>query len=82
MSPGPLYSQDWGDRDPCDLIGRAPIEVQEQFERIIGPRFWAAALLLEVNPVAAHAFLPDAEGDAMFRHMMTMLLPGGVCGPR
>lgn len=81
VSPGPLYPKEWGDRDPCDLKGTASTEIQERFERFFGPRFWAAALLLEVNPVAAHAFLPDTEGDVMWRRMISLLLPGGVCDP-
>lgn len=81
VSPGPLYPKEWEDRDPCDLKGRASTEIQDRFERIIKPRFWTAGLLLEVNPVAAHAFLPDAEGDALARRMFALLLPGGVCDP-
>jgi proline iminopeptidase len=81
LSPGPLYPKEWGDRDPCDLKGRASAESQQTFDRFIGPRLWAAALLLEVDPVAAHAFLPDAEGDATIRRMLAPLLPGGVCDP-
>ena len=81
VSPGPLFPKEWGNRDPCDLKGRASTEIQNRFERIIGPRFWVAALLVEVNPEAAHAFLPDSEGDAMVRRMLALLLPGGVCDP-
>lgn len=81
VSPGALYPEEWGDEDPCDLQGRASPEAQRRFREMIGSRFWAAAALLEVNPAAAHAFLPDAEGDAMFRHMVALVLEGGVCEP-
>jgi len=81
VSPGPLYEREWGDRDPCDLIARAPAEVQERFDLVGEPRPFVAALLLEVNPLAAHAFLGDAEGDAFFRRMAALLLPGMVCDP-
>lgn len=81
VSPGALDERGWGDRDPCDLIARAPAEVQEQFDLLKQPRPLVAALLLEVNPVAAHRFLGDAEGDAFFRRMAAMILPGMVCDP-
>lgn len=80
-SPGPLYHQEWGDHEPCDLQGRAPREVQEQFELHTRPRLLAAALLVEVNPEAAHAFLSDAEGDAFARRLFSQLLPSAVCDP-
>lgn len=79
--PGALYDRDWGDREPCDLIGRAPAEIREQFVLLERPRLLAATLLLEVNPLAAHAFLADAEGDAFARRLFSSLLPGMVCDP-
>jgi len=81
VSPGAFYEKGWEDQDPCDLIARAPVEVQEQFDLLEQPRLLTAALLLEVNPLAAHAFLGDAEGDAFFRRMAGLLLPGMVCDP-
>jgi len=81
VSPGNLYPADWGDTNPCDLKGRASADVQEQFEFLKRPRLAAAALLVEVNPRAAHAFLPDAEGDAFTDRLLSLLLPGAVCDP-
>lgn len=81
ISPGSLYPMDWGDIDPCDLKGRASADVQEQFVFLKRPRVAAAALLAEVNPRAAHALLPDDEGDAFVNRLLSRLLPGGVCHP-
>jgi len=81
VSPGPLYPGDSGETDPCDLRGRASEEKQEHFKRLLGPRLLAALLLLEVNPRAAHAFLPDAEADAFARRAFAPLVDGMVCDP-
>jgi len=81
VSPGPLYPAEWGDIEPCELKGRLPEESRAQFERLIGPRLLAALLLAEINPQAAHAFLPDNEGDAFVARLFSLLAPGGVCNP-
>jgi proline iminopeptidase len=81
VSPGPLYPDQWQDSDPCDLKQRAPDEVRQGLDHILGPRLAAALLLLEVNPRAAHAFLSDEEGDAFVRRRFSPLIDGMVCDP-
>jgi proline iminopeptidase len=84
VSPGPLHPKDWGEADPCDLKGQASTENRRRFDRLVlraAPRLLAARLLLEVNPAAVAAFLPDEEADAFSRRVFPLLLGKMVSDP-
>jgi proline iminopeptidase len=81
INPGALSNREWGDVDPCDLVGRASAENRERFNDLLSLRFLMSDLLLDINPAAAHDFLPDAEGDAFGEELMSLLLDGMVCDP-
>jgi pimeloyl-ACP methyl ester carboxylesterase len=84
VSPGPLHPKDWGETEPCDLRGQAPPEKRRQLDRLLlraAPRLVTARLLLEVNPRAVGAFLPNAEADAFARRVFSLLLEKMVGSP-
>lgn len=81
VSPGSFSSREWGGVDPCDLVGTASKENRERFNNLLSLRFLISDLLLDINPGAAHDFLPDEEGDAIGEEMLSLLLDGMVCDP-
>jgi len=82
INPGALSNQEWGDVDTCDLVGTASDENREKFNDLLSLRFLMSDLLRDINPGAAHDFLPDAEGDAFGEELMSLLLDGMVCDPK
>lgn len=79
LSPGKL--------DPADTSGanatarlRAPRKLR-LYGSLLAPRSLLGYLLLQVNPRAAHAFMPDAEADARNDEVLRMSAPALHCTP-
>ncbi|WP_079313275.1 alpha/beta hydrolase [Microbispora sp. GKU 823] len=76
-SPGPL--------DPADtsvnlVSGRLdPARKAQLYGTLLQPRSLLGYLLLQVNPAAAHAFLPDAEADARNDIVLELARPALYC---
>ncbi|MEV7805348.1 alpha/beta fold hydrolase [Microbispora sp. NPDC088329] len=69
-SPGAIWEPAFpgGPGSPWDRL--PPAQAERADELTSHPRFLLQALLLQVNPAAAHALVPDAEADAYFRELL------------
>ncbi len=69
-SPGAIWEPAFpgGPGSPWDRL--PPAQAERADELTSNPRFLLQALLLQVNPAAAHALVPDAEADAYFRELL------------
>ncbi|WP_066940069.1 alpha/beta hydrolase [Microtetraspora fusca] len=69
-SPGAIWEPAFpgGPGGPWDRLAPAQAELADELTST--PRFLAQALLLQVNPAAAHALVPDSEADAYFRELL------------
>lgn len=76
-SPGPLNPADHSsDQAATRLSSR---QRAKAYALTLPPRPLLGYLLLQVNPVAAHAFLPDAEADRRNDKVLTAAQTGLVC---
>lgn len=77
LSPGPL--------DPADHSGdlaTAGLDAGERvrlYSALLAPRALLGYALLQVNPAAAHAYLPDPEADARNDRVLALSSPGLHC---
>lgn len=80
-SPAPISYAQWP--DPGSVTSRLPPAQQPRADSLIpgNPRFIAWYALGQVNPVAAHRFVPDAEADAFFSTFLQSIEPATVCDP-
>lgn len=78
LAPGPLPgTNDHSDRN---LVGRLSLGEQLRvYELLVWPRAWLGYILLQVNPLAAHAFAGDAEMDARNDRIYNRTLPALHC---
>lgn len=76
-SPGPLDPADTS----ADLVGARldPARKARLYGALLQPRPLLGYLLLQVNPSAAHAFLPDAEADARNDRVIELARPALHC---
>jgi proline iminopeptidase len=82
ISPGELISQEWDDKSSGSIKDRASQEILQKFDDLFRtPRIMIAALLLEINPDAAHNFLSDTEADTLVTKLFSPLLGGMACSP-
>lgn len=78
-SPGPL---DPADRSTGNATNRlATGATVRSYLHALAPRALLGYTLLQVNPVAAHAFLPDPEADARNDTILSIAEPGLHCSP-
>ncbi|MER6815579.1 alpha/beta hydrolase [Spirillospora sp. NPDC000708] len=68
-SPGALWPPALPDGDGDPWTRLTPSQKKRYDELTSSPRLLAAALLLDVNPNAAHALLGDREADARFHEL-------------
>lgn len=79
LSPGRL---DPADASGANATGRVPTARKLRlYLSLLAPRPLLAYLLLQVNPRAAHAFLPDAEADARNDRVLRASAAGLHCTP-
>ena len=80
-SPAPISYAQWP--DPGSVISRLPPAQQQHADSLIpgNPRFIAWYALGQINPVAAHRLVPDAEADAFFSTFLQRIEPATVCDP-
>jgi proline iminopeptidase len=78
-SPGPLDPSDTsGDRATAGLATGRRLR---SYAAALEPRALLGYLLLQVDPAAAHAYLPDAEADARNDAILTTAEPALHCTP-
>ena len=78
-SPGPLDPSDTsGDRATAGLATGRRLR---SYAAALEPRALLGYLLLQVDPAAAHAYLPDAEADARNDTILTTAEPALHCTP-
>jgi proline iminopeptidase len=78
-SPGPLDPADRSpDRATAGLDARARLRT---WFRALEPRALLGYTLLQVDPAAAHAYLPDVEADARNDTILTIAEPALHCTP-
>ncbi|MGW3289634.1 alpha/beta fold hydrolase [Streptomyces sp. NPDC001002] len=81
-SPGVLWAPAWKDRSEGDIWDRLTPDQQRRLDELeASPRLLAWSLLMEANPRAAHALVPDAEIDPVFAKLLTIAAPAATCHP-
>ncbi|MFD3585375.1 alpha/beta fold hydrolase [Streptomyces sp. NPDC058683] len=81
-SPGVLWAPAWQDRQEGDIWDRLTDEQQRRLDELeASPRLLAWSLLMEANPRAAHALVPDAELDPVFAKLLDIAAPAATCHP-
>lgn len=82
ISPGELISQEWDNKSTGSIKDRASQETLQKFDDLLKtPRIMFTYLLLEINPDAAHNFLPEAQADTLTTKLLSLLLGGMACDP-
>ena len=82
ISPGELLSQDWDEKSSGNIKDRASQETLQKIGDLLKtPRIMFTILLFEINPDAAHNFLPETEADTVVTKFMSPLLGGMACDP-
>lgn len=82
ISPGELISQEWDDESTGKIKDRASPETLQKFDDLLKtPRTMFTALLFEINPDAAHNFLPETQADTLTTKLFSLLLGGMACNP-
>lgn len=83
-SPGVLWAPAWEGRDEGDLWDRLTPEQEramDDLEARGGARLLAWSLLMEIDPGAARALVPDDEIDAVFAELVGIAGPAAACDP-
>lgn len=83
-SPGALWAPEWEGQDEGDLWDRLTPEQNREmteFESSGGVRLLTWSLLMEDNPDAARALIPDAEIDAVFARLLSIVGSATSCEP-
>ncbi len=82
ISPGELISQEWDDESTGSIKDRASPETLQRFDDFLKtPRIMFTYLLLEINPDAAHNFLPETQADTLATKLISLLVGGMACYP-
>jgi proline iminopeptidase len=82
ISPGSLVSQEWDDESTGKIKDKASQETLQKFDDLLKtPRIMFTLLLFEINPDAAHNFLPEAQADTLTNKLFSLLLGGMACNP-
>jgi proline iminopeptidase len=82
ISPGSLISQEWDDESTGKIKDKASQETLRKFDDILKtPRIMFTLLLFEINPDAAHNFLPETQADTLTNKLFSLLLGGMACNP-
>ncbi|MHA5047731.1 alpha/beta fold hydrolase [Streptomyces sp. SD15] len=81
-SPGVLWAPAWQDREEGDIWDRLTPAQQRRIDALeASPRPAAWSLLMDANPKAAHALVPDSELDPVFEKLLTIAAPAATCHP-
>jgi len=81
-SPGALYPPDWPGAGTGMLARLTDAERRKVYATLAPPRALLAYALVQVSPLAAHAYAGDAEMDARFDTLFARVAPGLVCDSR
>ena len=80
ISPGPLLFQEWDEASSGNIKERVPEETLQKFEAFLKTaRVIFTYILFEINPDAAHNFLPENEADSLVTRLFSPLLGGMAC---
>lgn len=81
-SPGTLWAPEWAEQNEGDIWDRLTPRQQSRIDRLeTNPRLIAWSLLMDVNPAAAHALVPDSEIDMVFAELLDIAGPAASCHP-
>lgn len=81
-SPGVLWAPAWQGRPEGDIWDRLTPAQQRRIDALeASPRLAAWSLLMDANPRAAHALVPDSELDPVFEKLLTIAAPAATCHP-
>jgi proline iminopeptidase len=81
-SPGVLWAPAWDGQSEGDLWDRLTPEQERQLDALEsegGARLLLWSVLMEVNPRAAHALIPDEEIDAVFARLIGIAGSAASC---
>jgi len=79
VSPGAIEPAEWLGKESGGILSRLPAERQRHLQILLsGGRMGMARRLAEINPVAAHRFLPDAEIDSFIRWWLKDAFAGAI----
>lgn len=84
VSPGALWAPAWEGRAEGDLWDLLTPEQEREMAALEsegGVRLLAWSLLMEENPAAAKALVPDAEIDAVFARLLSIVGSAASCDP-
>jgi proline iminopeptidase len=82
ISPGSLIPQEWDDESTGKIKDKASEETLQKFDDLLKtPRIIFTLLLFEINPDAAHNFLPETQADTLTNKLFSLLLGGMACNP-
>ncbi|WP_344940692.1 alpha/beta fold hydrolase, partial [Actinomadura miaoliensis] len=82
VSPGALWAPEWektGEGELWDRLTPAQRAAMDALEA--RPKLMAWSLLVEANPRAAHALLPDEEIDPLFDRLLATVGSAATCHP-
>ncbi|MGP4009664.1 alpha/beta fold hydrolase [Streptomyces sp. 4N124] len=81
-SPGVLWAPAWQDRDEGDIWDRLTPAQERGIDALeASSRLAAWSLLMDADPRAAHALVPDAELDPVFAKLLAIAAPAATCHP-
>lgn len=81
-SPGTLWAPEWAEQNEGEIWDRLTPRQQSRIDRLeANPRLIAWSLLMDVNPAAAHALVPDSEIDMVFAELLDIAGPAASCHP-
>lgn len=83
-SPGALWAPAWegqAEGDLWDLLTTEQEREMSELESEGGVRLLTWSLLMEENPAAARALMPDEEIDAVFGRLLGIVGPAASCHP-
>lgn len=77
-----LWAPEWADENEGDIWDRVSPGQRRRIDRLeANPRLIAWSLLMDVNPGAAHALVPDSEIDPVFAELLDIAGPAASCHP-
>ncbi|WP_433472436.1 alpha/beta fold hydrolase [Spirillospora sp. CA-142024] len=81
-SPGALWAPEWKKAGEGDIWDRLTPQQRARMDRLeASPRLIAWSVLMDIDPRAAHALVPDKETDPLFDELLSTVGSGATCHP-
>ncbi|WP_433137121.1 alpha/beta fold hydrolase [Actinomadura nitritigenes] len=81
-SPGALWAPEWAKSGEGDIWDRLTPRQRERMDHLeSSPRLIAWSVLMDVDPRAAHALVPDEEIDPLFDELLSTVGSAATCHP-